>query len=79
VIFSKAKLESPSFLSAQVTGEPMPPGQLAEFNEFVSEHQQKAPVMEHDDSNNEAPFVRVKVDADQLGNPIVFEIRIQHN
>jgi len=24
-------------------------------------------------------FVRVKVSADQLGNPIVFEVRIQHN
>jgi len=57
----------------------MAPGQLAEFNEFVSKHQQKAPIMELDDSNNQAPFVRVKVDADQLGNPIVFEIRIQHN
>ena len=79
VIFSKAKLESPSFLSAQVTGEPMTPGQLAEFNEFVSKHQQKAPIVELDDSNNQAPFVRVKVEGDDLGNPIVFEIRIQHN
>jgi len=40
---------------------------------------QKPPVMERDDSNNETPFVRVKVDGNKLSDPIVFEIRIQHN
>jgi len=40
---------------------------------------QKAPSTELDDSNNQLPYVRVKVDADRTGNPIVFEIRIQHN
>jgi serine/threonine protein kinase len=79
IIFSRTRLEAPSFLGVQVTDQPMSANQLAEFNEFVSKHLQKAPVMELDDSNNQAPFVRVKVDADQLGNPIVFEIRIQHN
>jgi hypothetical protein len=79
VVFSKTKLESPSFLSAQVTMDPLPANQLAEFNEFVSKHMQKPPVMERDDSNNETPFVRVKVDGDKQSDPIVFEIRIQHN
>ncbi len=79
VIFSKTKLEFPSFLSAQVTGEPLPTNQLAEFNAFVSKYTQKAPVMERDDSNNESPFVGVKVESDKHSDPVVFEIRIQHN
>jgi len=79
VVFSKTKLESPSFLSAQVSGNPLPANQLAEFNEFVSKYMQKPPAMERDDSNNETPFVRVKVDGDKQSAPIVFEIRIQHN
>jgi len=79
VIFSKTRLESPSFLSSQVTGEPMAAGQLAEFNEFINKYKPKSPpVMEEDNSNNQARFVRVKVTADP-GNPIVFEVRIQHN
>ena len=79
VVFSKTKLESPSFLSAQVSGDPLPANQLAEFNEFVSKYMQKPPVMDRDDSNNETPFVRVKLDGDKQSDPIVFEIRIQHN
>lgn len=79
VVFSKIRLESPSFLSAPFTGEPMTGDQLAEFNSFVSKYMQSSPAVELDDTNSQAPFVRVKVNADQLGNPIVFEIRIQHN
>ena len=79
IIFSKTKLESPQFLSAKVVGKPLPQDQLKEFNDFVGKNMQKAPVTELDDSNNQSPFVRVKVDADRVGNPIVFEIRIQHN
>jgi serine/threonine protein kinase len=79
VIFSKTQLETPSFLSAQVTGNPMPAAQLAEFNDFVSKYKGNAPIIELDNSNNQTPFARVKVGADQQGNPIVFEIRIQHN
>jgi hypothetical protein len=52
---------------------------LAEFNEFVNKYKAKSPLMELDNSNNQSQFVRVKVTADQPGNPIVFEIRIQHN
>jgi hypothetical protein len=79
VVFSKTKLESPSFLSAQVTGDPLQANQLADLNAFVSRYTQKAAVMELDDSNNQTPFVRVKVDGNKHSDPIVFEIRIQHN
>ena len=79
VIFSKARLESPSFLNAKVVNKPLSPDQLKEFNDFVSKNMQKPPANELDDSNNQSPFVRVKVGADRLVNPVVFEIRIQHN
>jgi len=79
VIFSRSRLETPSFLSTQVTGEPLPSTQLAEFTDFVKKYSSKPPVIEVDDSNNQAPSVRVKVTADQESSPIVFEIRIQHN
>ena len=79
VIFSKTRLESPSFLSAEVTGNPMPANQLSEFNEFVSKYMPKAPSMELDDSNTQLPYVRVKVSTNQLDKPVVFEVRIQHN
>jgi len=79
VIFSKNRLETPAFLNESVNGTPMNPAQLAEFNSFVSKNLQKVPATELDESNNQLPFVRVKVDADRTENPLVFEIRIQHN
>jgi serine/threonine protein kinase len=79
VIFSKTPLSSPSFLSEQVTGEPLPAAQQTELKSFISRYQDKRPVTELDESNPQAQFVRVKATPDQTSNPIVFEIRIQHN
>jgi len=79
VIFSKTPLSSPSFLSEQVTGEPLPAAQQTELKSFITRYQDKRPVTELDESNAQAQFVRVKVTPDQTNNPIVFEIRIQHN
>lgn len=79
VIFSKTPLSSPSFLSEPVAGEPLTTAQLAELKDFISRYQSKPPVTELDESNARAPFVRVKAGPDQTSNPIVFEIRIQHN
>lgn len=79
VIFSKSRLDSPSFLSAAVTGDPLQSNQLADFNSFVSKYSKVAPLIELDESNNQKPFVRVKGNANQSGGPFVFEVRIQHN
>lgn len=79
VIFAKSSLPAPSFLNEQVTGEPLSPAQQAEFDAFVSKFRGKAPVTELDESTAGAPSVRVKVPPDQTGNPIVFDVRIQHN
>jgi hypothetical protein len=79
VIFSKTPLASPSFLNEKVTGEPLPAGSQADLKTFMARYQDKPPVTELDESNAQAPFVKVKVTPDQRNNPIVFEIRIQHN
>ena len=79
IIFAKSALSSPSFLNEAVTGEPLSSAQQAELKTFVSKYTQKSPVTELDESNPRAPQVRVKVQSDQTNNPIVFEIRIQHN
>lgn len=79
VIFSKTPLSSPSFLNEQVTGEPLPAPQQADLKTFMAQYQDKRPATERDESNAQAPFVKVKATPDQTNNPIVFEIRIQHN
>jgi serine/threonine protein kinase len=78
IIFAKSSLASPSFLNESVTGKPLSPAQQADLKAFVARYQQNQPVTEHDDSDPRAQFVRVKAVPDQT-NPIVFDIRIQHN
>ena len=79
VVFSKAPLSSPSFFNDQVTGEPLPATQQSDLKTFVSRYQDKRAVTELDESNAQAPFVKVKAPPDEANNPVVFEIRIQHN
>lgn len=79
VIFAKTPLPGPSFLNERVTGEPLSASQQADLKGFITKYQEQRPVTELDESNAREPFVRVKVKPDQSGNPIVFDIRIQHN
>ena len=79
VIFSKNPLTAPAFMDEPVTGEPLPAAQQADLKVFAAKYQQNAALTEHDESIADAPAVRVKVPPDQTGNPIVFDIRIQHN
>jgi hypothetical protein len=79
VVFSKTALPSPAVLNEPVTGDALSAEQQAELKSFVAKYAEKPPVTELDESNPRAPLVRVKVPADQTNNPIVFEIRIQHN
>jgi hypothetical protein len=78
VIFAKTPLPEPSFLNQQVTGEPLSSAQQADLKTFVGKYQERS-ITEPDESNARAPFVRVKAKPDPNGNPIVFNIRIQHN
>ena len=79
VIFARNPLSSPSFFNEPVTGEPLSASQQADLKAFISKHQDKPPVTELDESNPRARFVKVKALPDQTSNPIVFDIRIQHN
>ncbi len=79
IIFAKTALPSPAFLNEAVTGRPLSAAQQAELKSFVAKYAEKPPVTELDESNPRAPLVRVKVPAEQTSNPIVFDIRIQHN
>lgn len=79
IIFTKTPLASPSFLNEPVTGEPLSATQQADLKAFIVRYQDKRPATELDESDPRAPFVKVKAPPDQTGNPIVFDIRIQHN
>jgi len=79
IVFSKTPLSSPSFMNEAVTGDPLSAAQQADLKTFVSKYQGRPPVTEFDESNPGAPFVKVKVAAEQSDDPIVFEIHIQHN
>src|SRR5689334_4946316 len=79
VVFSKTPLTSPSFFNEQVTGKPLAAAQESDLKAFLSRYQDKRPVTESDESNAAAPFVKVKASPDQTNNPMIFEIRIQHN
>ncbi|HEX6732508.1 MAG TPA: serine/threonine-protein kinase [Pyrinomonadaceae bacterium] len=79
VIFSKTALSSPSFLSEPVTLKPLTSAQLKELAQFESKYKQPAPEVELDESNKKSPFMRIKAAPERLNNPIVFDIRIQHN
>jgi eukaryotic-like serine/threonine-protein kinase len=79
VIFAKTQLPAPSFLNEPVTGKPLSAAQQTELKAFVTKYQGKAPVTELDKSNAAAPFVRVKASPEQTSDPLVFDIRIQHN
>lgn len=79
VIFARTPLPAPSFLNELVTGNPLSAAQQADLKAFVAKYQEQRTVTELDESNARAPFVRVKAKPNPNGDPIVFDIRIQHN
>ncbi len=79
VIFSQAPLASPEFLGAQVTGKPLTEAEQIELTDFLVKNKASAQVTELNDKNAAEPFVMVSVpQSGTSGNPLVFEIRIQH-
>jgi hypothetical protein len=66
-------------MNEAVTGNPLSAEQQADLKTFVSKYQGRQPVTEFDESNPGAPVVKVKVAPEQSGDPIVFDIHIQHN
>jgi hypothetical protein len=77
VIFSKTPL-SQSFLNGKVTGEPLSSQEKEEMSQFLSKYKGTDAKTELDESNREAPLVRIK-STKKTEDPLVFDIRIQHN
>ena len=79
VIFSKTELTSPAFLSQAVTLEPLTAAQLSELNQLEAKYKDSKGIVEFDASNKQATSVQIKVPPGQISNPIVFDVKIQHN
>ena len=79
IIFSKTPITNPAFFNEHVTGQGLTPAQQTELDTFLSKYQQKAPLTELDESNRNAPFIRVKMVGTETSDPLIFEVRIQHN
>ncbi|MBA3768184.1 MAG: hypothetical protein H0W99_14640, partial [Acidobacteria bacterium] len=76
IIFSPTPLASPAFLNAEA-GSELSAAEQSEFEGFRAEHKANAPII--DVINGADPMVSVKVPAaKQAGEPVVFDIRIEH-
>jgi serine/threonine protein kinase len=79
VIFSQTSLNEPKFLSAEATGEPLTQQEQIELTGFLEKYRTKAPKSELNDKTPNEPFMELKIPkSDPSGNPVVFEIRIEH-
>jgi len=79
VIFSKTELTAPAFLSQAVTLNPLTSAQLSELNQLEAKYMDSKGIVELNDSNKQATSVQIKVPVGQTNNPIIFDVRIQHN
>ena len=79
LIFSPKPLAAPAFFGDEATGRPLSATERTELADFLGKYNANLPATELDDNNAAEPLVRVKLPAAAAsGNPIVFEIRIQH-
>jgi serine/threonine protein kinase len=79
LIFSPTPLTSPQFLSEEATGHPLNATEQGELTSFLARYKTNSLAAELNDKNAAEPFMTVKLPASgAAGNPIVFEIRIEH-
>ena len=79
IIFSPTALDQPKFLTAEVTGEPLTQEEQLELTSFLSKYKTNTPKSELNDKSPNEPFVELRVPkSDPFGNPVVFDVRIQH-
>jgi len=72
-------LAAPQFLSAEATGRPLNATEQMELTNFLASYKTNSPAAELNDKNAAEPFMTVKLPkSGAAGNPIVFEIRIEH-
>ncbi len=79
IIFSPTSLNDPKFLSAEATGEPLTREEQMELTSLLVKYKTNAPKSQLNDQNASEPFMELKVPKSSTsGNPVVFDIRIQH-
>jgi serine/threonine protein kinase len=79
IIFSPTSLSEPKFLAAEATGEPLTAPEQTELTGFLAKYKTKTPKSELNDKTANQPFMELKIPgADPSGNPVVFDIRIEH-
>lgn len=77
LIFSSTRLESPQFLNNVPPAQALTPAQQRDLESFLAKYKKSEP--EYSSSTSAAPFVTVKATAATFpGNPLIFEIRIEH-
>ena len=78
LIFSPTRLESPLFFNG-ATEHPLSDAEQQELKSFLGKYPTSGPETEYSDSNTTAPFVIVKAPGSVAsGNPLIFDVRIQH-
>lgn len=79
IIFSPTPLNEIKLLSAEATGEPLTREEQIELTSFLNKYKTDAPKSELNDQDANEPFMTLKVpNSGASGNPVIFEIRIQH-
>jgi hypothetical protein len=80
LVFSSKPLSEPKFLSEQANWRhPLNDTEKIELTAFFAKYKPNSPTIESNTANGAEPFVVVKVPvASAGGNPLVFDVRIQH-
>jgi serine/threonine-protein kinase len=78
IIFSRAPLTSPGFLSAPA-GRALTPSEQAEWQEFRAQHKANSPVTNVNTQGGLEPFVSVKMSGQAAANsPAILDVLIEH-
>ncbi len=77
IILSPNRDLVPAFLNGGFSQKPLNSAEQKELADFVSKYNRNKGVTETNKADA-APFVTVKVPADGAANPVIFEVRIQH-
>lgn len=79
LIYSPTPLSEPKFFSREATARPLNDTEKIELTAFFASHKSGALIVESNTDNAREPFVLVKAPLSfAAGNPLVFDIRIEH-
>ena len=79
LIFSPTLLPSPGFLNQEAKGQPLGDTEKMELTALLAKSKTSSPVTESTTTVDGEPFVTLKLPvATAAGNPLVFDVRIQH-